>query len=140
MWSGGWRSTGYCRPRRIQAAFIPNRLAPSMSAIGIVPDEHDLLGTREFGRLHGIAKYPRVWFGIASLLGDDDERRELVQVRRPAFAVLVPRPVCDDAPPHLSVVEIGKESIPHFPDEPRGRVVIGKKATYLSRIREHPGW
>ena len=30
--------------------------------------------------------------------------------------------------------------IPHFPDEPRGRVVIGKKATYLSRIREHHSW
>ena len=29
---------------------------------------------------------------------------------------------------------------PHFPDEPRGRLVIGKKATYLSRIREHLGW
>ena len=29
---------------------------------------------------------------------------------------------------------------PHFPDEPRGRVVIGKKATYLSRIREHHSW
>ena len=28
----------------------------------------------------------------------------------------------------------------HFPDEPRGRVVIGKKTTYLSRIREHLGW
>ena len=29
---------------------------------------------------------------------------------------------------------------PHFPDEPRGRVVIGKKATHLSRIREHHSW
>ena len=27
--------------------------------------------------------------------------------------------------------------IPHFPDEARGRVVIGKKATHVSRIREH---
>ena len=27
--------------------------------------------------------------------------------------------------------------IPPFPDEARGRVVIGKKATHVSRIREH---
>ena len=34
----------------------------------------------------------------------------------------------------------GNLLIQHFPDEPRGRVVIGKKATHLSRIREHHSW
>ena len=32
-----------------------------------------------------------------------------------------------------------KHLSPHFPDEPRGRVVIGKNATHLSRIHEHHG-
>ena len=37
----------------------------------------------------------------------------------------------------LIVIPWERELNPHFPDEARGRVVIGKKATHVSRIREH---
>ena len=43
---------------------------------------------------------------------------------------------------HVEVVVVHLDCtslIPHFPDEPRGRVVIGKNATHLSRIHEHHG-
>ena len=56
----------------------------------IVSDEHDLLGTRESGRFQGIAEYPRVRLGIASLFGNNDEWGKLIQARRPTFAVLIP--------------------------------------------------
>ena len=46
-----------------------------------------------------------------------------------------------DSKPTNGSPSVTFESItPHFPDEPRGRVVIGKKATHLSRIREHHSW
>ncbi len=39
----------------------------------------------------------------------------------------------------FSVDASGSRFSPHFPDEPRERVVIGKNATHVSRIHEHYG-
>ena len=55
----------------------------------IIPDEHDLLGARESCCFQGITEYPRVRFGITGLFGNNYEWGELIQARRPAFAVLV---------------------------------------------------
>ena len=61
-------------------------------------------------------------------------------VEAPLAAPVDPTPDSAADADSLEPSSFSQRLSPHFPDEPRGRVVIGKKATHLSRIREHHSW
>ena len=61
--------------------------------------------------------------------------QEFVEALRPEARPATPRVFMEE-----DLSKIGAPFTPHFPDEPRGRVVIGKKATHFSRMCEHHSW